>query len=365
MENVQRIAQLLAETGHDWVVLTGADSACFATGHIVPIEIGLSPFNGGPCTAFVGRDGSVGMVAANVDGPQVDGIAYETYAGFACAVTDQPANYRAAFSKMVQRLGVSGSIACEQGSLPASAVDVLGTRPAPLDQELVRLRAVKTDSEIAKLRKAADVAAAGQEAARSQSVEGMSELEVWGRMRTAMERSAGERCAMAGEYLSGIERTSVLGLQPTERALQAGDPIVCDLAPRVNGYWGDSCSAFVVGHSPNEAYVKLFEASKETLDLAISELRPGMRVCDFDAMLRANMERDGYSYPHHSGHGIGTSVHEFPRLLPDETALIEEKMVLMVEPGSYIPGLGGVRCEFMLIVTATGCEVAAPFRMAV
>lgn len=364
MENVTRVAQLLAETGHDWVVLTGADSVCFATGHSVPIEIGMSPFTGGPCAAFICKDGAVGMVAANVDGVQSDGIACETYEGFACAVTDQPGNYRKAFAAMVKQLGVSGQIACEAGSLPASAVDVLGKQPAPLDRELARLRAVKTGSEIAKLRKAAEVAATGQETARAQSVPGITELEVWGRMRTAMERAAGERCAMAGEYLSGIERTSVLGLQPTERALENGDPIVSDLAPRVNGYWGDSCSAFVVGHEPSEAYLKLFEASKETLDLAISELKPGLRVCEFDAMLRANMERHGYSYPHHSGHGIGTSVHEFPRLLPDETALIEENMVLMVEPGSYIPGLGGARCEFMLIVTATGCEVAAPFHMA-
>lgn len=364
MENVTRIANLLVETGHDWLVLTGADSVCFATGHVVPIEIGMSPFTGGPCTALVGKDRSVGIVAANVDGAPVDSVAYETYEGFACAVTDQPGNYRKALTAMVKRLGVSGAIACEAGSLPASAVDAVGTQPDSLDQDIARLRAVKTDDELAKLRKAAQVAAIGQQAARAQSTPGTTELEVWGRMRTAMERAAGERCAMAGEYLSGIDRTSVLGLQPSERALKDGDPIVCDLAPRVNGYWGDSCSAFVVGHQPGEDYAKLFKAAKETLDLAIAELRPGLRVCDFDALLRANMERHGFSYPHHSGHGIGTSVHEFPRLLPDETAVIEENMVLMVEPGSYIPGLGGARCEFMLFVTATGCEVAAPFELA-
>lgn len=364
MENVTRIADLLSESGHDWLVLTGADSVCFATGHVVPIEIGMSPFTGGPCTALVGKDGSVGIVAANVDGATVDGIAYETYEGFACAVTDQPGNYRKALTRMVKRLGVCGAIACEDSSLSASAVDVLGVRPDGLDHDIARLRAVKTGAERAKLQKAAQVASIGQQTARAQSTQGATELEVWGRLRTAMERAAGERCAMAGEYLSGIDRTSVLGLQPSERALQRGDPIVCDLAPRVNGYWGDSCSAFVVGHQPTDAYAKLFAASKETLDLAIAELRPGLRVCDFDALLRANMERHGFSYPHHSGHGIGTSVHEFPRLVPDETATIEEHMVLMVEPGSYIPGLGGARCEFMLFVTATGCEVAAPFEMA-
>ncbi len=365
MENVRRIADLLTQSGHDWVVLTGADSLCFATGHVVPIEIGMSPFTGGPCTVFVSKDGAVGVVAANVDGEPVEGLVYETYAGFARAVTNQPGNYQTAFAAMAKRLGVSGSVACEAGSLPASALDVLGKQPIPLDRELARLRAIKTEAELAKLRRAAQIAAAGQATARANSVAGATELQIWGDIRTTMERAAGERCAMAGEYLSGIERTSVLGLQPSERALENADPIVCDLAPRVGGYWGDSCSAFVVGHQPGEAYTKLFEASKETLDLAISELMPGIRVCDFDSLLRANMQRYGFSYPHHSGHGIGTSVHEFPRLLPDETAIIEENMVLMVEPGSYIPGLGGARCEFMLIVTATGCEVAAPFKMAV
>lgn len=79
--------------------------------------------------------------------------------------------------------------------------------------------------------------------------------------------------------------------------------------------------------------------------------------------LRAHMQGAGFSYPHHSGHGIGTSVHEWPRLVPDEPALIEENMVLMVEPGSYRDGIGGVRCEHMLRVTATGVEVLTDFQM--
>ncbi|MXU65020.1 M24 family metallopeptidase [Oceanomicrobium pacificus] len=55
------------------------------------------------------------------------------------------------------------------------------------------------------------------------------------------------------------------------------------------------------------------------------------------------------------------SVHEWPRLVPDETALIEENMVLMVEPGSYVPGLGGIRTEFILRVTRSGAEALATF----
>ena len=61
------------------------------------------------------------------------------------------------------------------------------------------------------------------------------------------------------------------------------------------------------------------------------------------------------------GGGIGTSVHEWPRLVPDKGAMIEEDMVLMVEPGAYVAGVGGARREHMLRVTATGVEVLTDF----
>ena len=75
--------------------------------------------------------------------------------------------------------------------------------------------------------------------------------------------------------------------------------------------------------------------------LAIATLRPGLTVSAFDASLRAHLAGVGLSYPHHSGHGIGTSVHEWPRMVPDEGAMIEENIVLMVEPGAYVAGVGG------------------------
>lgn len=131
----------------------------------------------------------------------------------------------------------------------------------------------------------------------------------------------------------------------------------------MNGWWGDSCAAWVVGGAPSDAYDRMHAAAAAALDLAIAETRPGLRVCDLDRSLRDHMAAQGYTYPHHSGHGIGTSVHEWPRIVPNETAAFEEGMVIMVEPGSYVRGLGGVRCEFMLRVTATGAEVMASFPM--
>ena len=139
--------------------------------------------------------------------------------------------------------------------------------------------------------------------------------------------------------------------------------MICDLAPRINGYWGDSCSSFTVGGGGSPAYQKMFDTAKLTLDLAISEIRPGLKVSELDRTLRDFMQKSGFSYPHHSGHGIGTSVHEYPRLVPDEHALLEENMIIMVEPGTYIDGIGGVRTEHMIRVSRTGCEVLTDFEM--
>lgn len=363
MENIKRIQTLLNESSADWAVLSGHDSVCFATGHIVPIETGPSPFAGGPTVAFISRDGVVGVVCANIEAGQGSGYEEITYPGFANAVTDQVGNYHKSVADMVSRIGVSGAIAIEANSFPVVLSDLLPDTRQMIDTPIARLRAIKTETELKHLRFAAEVAASGQVEARALSVDGAHELDNFGAIRAHMEMMSNQRLPLAGEYVTGLERTSVLGTALNNRVISDGDPVVCDLAPRVNGYWGDSCSAFVVGGQPTDAYLDMYNAAKSTLELAIAELRPGLRVCDFDAKLREHMKAKGYEYPHHSGHGIGTSVHEFPRLVPDETALIEENMVLMVEPGSYVAGIGGLRCEYMLRVTATGCEVMAHFDM--
>ncbi|OJF90253.1 M24 family metallopeptidase [Pararhizobium antarcticum] len=356
-----RIRDVLSELRADWAVLSTSDAVCYATGKVIPIETGPSPFTGGPALAFVGRQGAVGLVCSNVEAADLSGsLEAEVYAGFAGDIVDQIVNYRAAVQRMMRRLNVGGVIAVQMGSHPASLNELMPIF-IPMDHALDRARAVKTSSEILALRIAASVASAGQIAARSLSCVDVSEIEVLNGIRAVMEQKAGERCALAGEYLAGVDHTAALGTSPGVRRILEGDPVICDLAPRVAGYWGDSCNSFTVG-APSDAWRKMYDSARDTLMLAISTLRPGLTIQAFDAALRTNMQRDGFSYPHHSGHGIGTSVHEWPRIVPQEGALIEENMVLMVEPGAYLPGIGGVRCEHMLRVTATGADVMTEFK---
>jgi Xaa-Pro dipeptidase len=364
MTNAARIAEMLIEIGADWAVLTEPDSVCFATGHVTSTDIVPNPFAGGSLAAFVGRDGMTGLVCSNTEaGGLADDLPAEVYLGFDCAVTNHIANYADATRKMAKRLGVSGRLAVQGTSFTLALAEILGGETVSLDADLARLRAVKTEQEIKKMRVSAAVAACGQTTAREISKPGISELGALETIRGVMEDMAGGRFALAGEFLAGVERRSTLGATPSPRRLAKGDPVLCDIAPRVNGYWGDSCGSFVVGGEPDADYERMFNAAHATLELAISEMRPGLAARDVDSKLRDFITKQGFSYPHHSGHGIGTSVHEYPRLVPDEPPLLEEGMVIMVEPGSYVAGVGGLRTEHMLLVTATGAEVLTPFEI--
>lgn len=175
-----------------------------------------------------------------------------------------------------------------------------------------------------------------------------------------METRAGARLPLTGDFISGKERSSAFMGWPGNRRIKTGDPVICDLAPRVNGYWGDSCaSAMVEGASAG--YRRQFDTVKSALNLAIDLIRPGQVIGELDRRLQDHVASAGYGYAHHSGHSIGTSVHEWPRIVGYETETFHKDMVIMVEPTAFDPDIGGVRLEFMLQVTTDGCDILTDF----
>lgn len=351
----------------EWAVLTGQDSVAYAAQHYPPIESGPSPFDGGPSLALVGPDGWVGLVvnqlelAAASAGSAADVQSYESL-GF----DDQrplEVKYREACSLLLQKHGVRGRVAVEARTLPASLSELLremGVTVAPFDEPFRRLRAQKTAEEIQALRRCAEVTGVGQTAARTAIRAGRTELEVFSEIRHAMEARVGQRLPVTGDLVSGRERTAAVGGWPTDRRIGLGDPVLCDLAPRVDGYWGDSCTTHVVGHASAE--VKRFHTvACSALDRAREVIRPGTTADDVDRAVRGVIEKAGCHDPVHIGHGIGTSVHEFPRIVPGNQAELAAGMVLMIEPGAYRDDVGGVRVEHMFLVTESGCDDLSPF----
>lgn len=361
-----RLAKTIAAiraSGADWGLFTSPDGVAYTSGHVVPIEAGPSPFAGGPSVTIVGVDGQCGLVVTNLEGGAASWASdIETYDGFTYqAPTDIHANYRRAVQSLAGRLGLGGTIAIERHAFPHSLADLLeGHAVADIEPAFRRERAIKTDAEIARLRQSALAASAGQKAFHALARPGRTEIDVFADIRLAMESFAGERIPLTGDFISGRERTSAFMGWPGNRVLAEGDPLICDLAPRVSGYWGDSCASAMLGE-PSPGYRRLFETVKSALDLAVEIVRPGLVIADLDARLQAHVAHNGYSYAHHSGHSLGTSVHEWPRLVAYETAPLAKDMVIMVEPTGLDPEIGGVRLEWMLRVTDNGCDVLTDF----
>jgi Xaa-Pro aminopeptidase len=129
------------------------------------------------------------------------------------------------------------------------------------------------------------------------------------------------------------------------------------VVPRLNGYWGDNANTHFVGSASPEL-AKMRAVAWDALRWGIDQVKPGLVARDLDQVMRNAIRSAGYEpYPHHTGHGIGTTYHEEPRIVPYNDMQLQPNMVIALEPGIYVPGIGGVRLEHIMLVTADGCEV--------
>lgn len=364
-ERAKRAGEAIRKAGADWGILTGFENVCYAAGHVASIEDGFSSFAGGPGTAIVSKAGDVvGLVVSNVEGEAAaaaQATHVEQYVGYdAEEQTDQETNYLNSVLTTARKLGVGGTIAMEPSTFPAAVRAALEPSVdgfVSVTTELARARAVKTPGEVELLRHCAKLSTIGQRTALSRVRPGRPELDVWAEIRAAMELAENRRLSVVADFLTGIERTVSFTGPPNDRVVREGDPVIVDLGPRAaNGYWGDSCNTFVLGE-PSAKLVALHRAVVDSLAECVRVLKPGMRASELDEKVRTVVRKSGFEHPHHTGHGIGAGIHEWPRIVARETAVLEPNMVLMIEPGAYAPDIGGVRCEWMFRVTETGNEL--------
>jgi Xaa-Pro dipeptidase len=338
----------------DGRTLVTADPATVSwlTGLAPEIEWGPSPFSAPPL-AILSPDGRVRAVVSEDDAgglaPDVEPL---TFPGFALEDVDRRA---AAVEVVLAALQAGGPLAVELASLPGSLVRALDeARLHDVGLALQRARAVKDDDELEAIRSAIRVADAGQAAARAALAAGRSELELWAETRAAIETATGGRTPVLADFVSG-PRTAEVGGPPGGRRLEADDLLLVDLVPRVGAYWGDSCATVALGEAP-EPVRAAHAAALEALEAAKAAVRPGARAGDVDSAARAVVEAAGGSYPHHTGHGLGLTVHEEPRIVPGSERELEPGMVVALEPGAYGSDWG-VRVEQVVVVTADGYDL--------
>ena len=364
-ERLARTLAVMADAGADIAVLSTVNAMSYVGGYEAPIEVGPSPFAGGPSTLVVSREGHITLIASNAEQPQpgeTRANSVSAYPGLSSVA--HPDSLVDLYLKAVAHAipSIRGlTVAVESDAIPAILGEQLrGHRLVDITDGLVRARATKTAEEIEHLRECARLVAVGQRAARDAAKPGRSELEIFARVRCAIETANGSRLALGGDLLSGPARTAEVMGWPTNRRVGPGDPLLCDLVPRHRGYWGDGCTTFCIG-APSPGFELLFRACQEALSQAEAILRPGVVAGVLDSELRAVLRGHGFEDPIHMGHAIGVAIHEYPRVVQGETARLEEDMVLMIEPCVRNESLGAVRLESMFRVTRGGNELMSTY----
>jgi len=224
----------------------------------------------------------------------------------------------------------------------------------PLAQQMRRL---KSSSESRLLQKAIRIAEdAFVETIRGIRL-GMTELELAARLEYEMKRRGATGLSFPTICAEGLN-AALPHAEPGGRKVRPGSAILFDWGARWHGYCSDLTRVVFVGSirpTLREVYRLVLEAQKR----AIQAIRPGRRMCDVDAVARDYIAAAGFGkeFNHGLGHGLGLNVHEAPSLSWRSDEKLAAGMVVTVEPGVYLPGVGGVRIEDDVLVTKGGSRV--------
>jgi Xaa-Pro aminopeptidase len=251
----------------------------------------------------------------------------------------------------------AGLAAAALTPLVASECPVL----VPTERLIERARMIKDDQEIATLREAARRLAAAAVEAQTYVRAGRTEVEIAAEIESLLRCVGFEKPAFETMVASG-PNSARPHARPGRRLVEPGDGVVLDFGGVYDGYCVDLSRTVQVGDGRPE-FRRMFDAVAEAQLAAIAAVRPGVPASAVDAAARGVLARHGLAeaFGHGTGHGLGLEVHEDPRVGRPVTGLadtpLEPGMVFTIEPGAYVDGVGGVRIEDDVLVTASGCEV--------
>jgi Xaa-Pro dipeptidase len=254
--------------------------------------------------------------------------------------------------------GADGQLAVEMDHLSLARWERLreiapGARPVDAGAEVRRLRARKTAAEIAWLEEAARITDAITERLVDELRPGRSELEVAAAIEHAIA-AAGARPSFDTIVQSG-PNSAQPHLRPGDRRLAAGDLVLLDFGAASGGYRADTTRTMVMSQ-PDARQREVHALVLAAHDAAVAAVRPGAAVGEVDEAARAVIRDGGLAdaFIHRVGHGLGLEAHEDPSLDPGGGTVLEEGMVVTIEPGIYLAGWGGVRIEDDVVVEPGG-----------
>jgi len=218
---------------------------------------------------------------------------------------------------------------------------------------VAEMRKVKSDLEIELIRASARLAVKGMQRAAELIEEGRTELEIAAEAEYVMRKNGSEGVPFATIVASG-KNSSLPHATASKKRLRRGELIIVDLGAVYKGYASDMTRTFAIKPTPKQ--LKLIEIVKQSQNAALQMVREGARAAEIDKTARGVIGESGLEsfYLHNTGHGVGLDIHEPPYLSPKSKDLLREGMVITVEPGVYVPRVGGARWEDLIVVKSEG-----------
>ncbi len=234
---------------------------------------------------------------------------------------------------------------------------VAGIRLLPALGIVENHRKIKTQEEISKIQTAIDIAGRAYSNIKNKIRTDVTEKSLADVLEYEIRKQGGERSSFNIICAAGA-RSSQPHARTTDRKVQGGEAVLIDWGASVQFYNSDLTRIrFIDKISPK--FRKIYQVVLDAQSFAIDSIKPGRKTKDVDYAARNYITKKGFGkyFGHGLGHGIGLEVHECPTISARSKETLEENMVFTVEPGIYIPGLGGIRIEDIVLVTSNGCDV--------
>ncbi len=232
-----------------------------------------------------------------------------------------------------------------------------GVEFLPVKDAVEKLRAVKDEDEINRISEAVRRAEGGFRENISRIAPGMVESETALGLEFNI-RGLGARKVPFDIIVASGERAALPHGIASGKEMREGETLIIDFGGEAFGYQSDLTRSGVLGE-PDRKQSEIYEIVLEAQRRAIEKVKAGVSCREVDEAARGYIASKGFGdyFGHGLGHGVGLEVHEAPAVSYLSEDILQEGMVITIEPGIYIPGWGGFRIEDMVLVTAEGCDV--------
>lgn len=254
----------------------------------------------------------------------------------------------------VKRLGFEASLSFDF----YSTLKRLPVEPVPVKDLLEDLRKRKDDQELEAIRKAVGRAERAFLSVKPRIRVGAREREVALRLEEHLKKE-GCRTVPFDIIVASGGNAALPHAQPTDKKIEKGDFVIIDWGGEAEGYYSDMTRTLLMAGGSLSEKTRIYAVVNEAREAALRAARAGAQTRGVDRAARAVIQKAGYGeyFGHGTGHGVGLDVHENPRVSPMRNERIAPGMVFTIEPGIYLPGLGGVRIEDIVAVQKDTAEL--------